>query len=51
MKYKHIQAWHEARMTFVQIVIPTVIGALYLDNKYPDLKYKIKDKFDFKKKD
>lgn len=45
MKRKTIDAWHEARLTFVQVIIPTVVGAFAIDNRYPDLKYKIRDKF------
>lgn len=44
MKRKTIDAWHEARMTFVQVLMPTIVGLYALDGRYPDLKYKIADK-------
>lgn len=49
MKRKTIDAIHEVRMTIVQIVIPAGIAAFAIDGRYPDLKYKIRDKFESKK--
>lgn len=49
MKRRTIDAIHEVRMTIVQIVIPAGIAAFAIDGRYPDLKYKIRDKFNSKK--
>ena len=51
MKRKTIDAMHEVRMTIVQIVIPAAVAAFAIDGRYPDLKYKIRDKFMAKKID
>lgn len=49
MKRKTIDAWHELRLTVVQIGIPACVAAFAIDGRYPDLKYKIRDKFNDKK--
>lgn len=49
MKRRTIDAIHEVRMTIVQIVIPAGIAVFAIDCRYPDLKYKIRDKFKSKK--
>ena len=38
-----IETSREIRQWLKGIVIPAVAGSLYLDWKYPDLKYKVRD--------
>ena len=49
MKRRTIDSIHEIRMTIVQIVIPAGIAAFAIDGRYPNLKYKIRDKYREKK--
>lgn len=38
-----IETSREVRQWIKSIIIPGVAGSLYLDYKYPDLKYKVRD--------
>lgn len=46
--WKQIETSREIRQWIKGIVLPVGAGALYLDFKYPDLKYKIKDSIKLK---
>lgn len=45
MTRKQIDALHEIRLTFVQVVIPVAIGFIYLEENYPSWRYNAKKKF------
>ena len=44
MTYKQIEASRELRLWIKTIIIPAIAGVLYLDYRYPSIKYTIKDK-------
>lgn len=54
MTWKQIQTSREIRQWIKGIIVPTILGGIYLDYNYPDLKYRIvnvvKSKFRRKEK-
>lgn len=49
MTYKQIETSREIRQWLKGVILPIIAGVLYLELKYPNLKYQIKDRFSFKK--
>lgn len=54
MTWKQIQTSREIRQWMKGVIVPTILGTIYLDYNYPDLKYRvingIKSKFRRKEK-
>lgn len=44
MTRKQIDALHELRLTFVQVVVPIGIGLIYLEETHPHWKHDVKKK-------
>ena len=44
MTYRQIETSREIRQ-WIRLITPLIGGAIYMDWKYPDLKYKVADRF------
>lgn len=46
IKYKDVQAAHEARMWIKDVIIPSVTALVVIDRVNPSLKYSVKQKIE-----
>lgn len=44
MTYRQIESLRETRLWITRVIIPTVVAGAYINSKYPNLKYEMKDK-------